>query len=246
MITLKPMRTTFIALAIGGTLVAQVRGGTALDALRALPQAQMKNLALIEGRDGVPDPEAWHVLVQDPKAENGYREFVVSGSDVAGPRTVSQFAETLKPEDIIGIDAVKVDSDQLTRLALLFATANNFTIGRVNYELKKGEGQTGAVWKISCWDEKGTNLAEMTVTANKGEIVSHPGFKNAPGKNPPEKIAEKLPAKQPGTQVETVDPTVETVKVSTPARKREKPGPVAAVGRTLSKFFTGSKKKDDN
>src|SRR5688500_8454019 len=52
---------------------------TALGAIKALPRGEWKKIARIEARDGTPTPERWHIIVHDPKDENGLHEYVVAG-----------------------------------------------------------------------------------------------------------------------------------------------------------------------
>src|SRR5947209_885488 len=121
------MRPIILVLLIGGfsasALAAEM---TALDALKLLPKEQVKNLALIEARDGTPNPDRWYLLVQDPSEENGFREYVVEGRQVVADRTLSQFAEKLAPEDVIRAESVKIDSDRVVKLAQQFAKASKF------------------------------------------------------------------------------------------------------------------------
>ena len=111
--------------------------GTALDALKLIPKDAAKRLARIEAHDGSPVPERWHLLVHDPAEERGVREYVVAGGKLAASRTLSQFAEALKPADVFGAGAVKIDSAQVARLAAAFAEANGAKAASLNYELAR-------------------------------------------------------------------------------------------------------------
>jgi hypothetical protein len=227
------MRTTIFVFVIGAAFAPLARAGTAVDAIHLLPASQAKNLALIEGRDGAPDPERWYLLVLDPAAENGFRQFVVAGGELKGSSAISQFAENLKTQDVVGADAVKVDSDRLTLLARQFALANNATIGRINYELKKSDA--GAVWKLSFSDESGASTAELTVSAGKGDVLSHEGFAHVPARSDERKVAKAL-----ATEEKKSDDAQRNADGS---EKHKNPG--AAIGRSISKLFGGGK-KDEN
>src|SRR5277367_5157233 len=98
-----------------GTAVAD-SAGTALNAIKQLPKGEAKKIARIEAREGTPVPERWHILVNDPKDENGLHEYVVAGGEVVASRNISQFAESLKPADVVGGSSVRVDSDKLADL----------------------------------------------------------------------------------------------------------------------------------
>lgn len=181
------MRLSFAAILL---LAFAVQAGaqnatTALSALRLLPKNDSKRLARIEAREGKLTPERWYFVIHDPADENGLREFVVSGGEVVANRTLSQFAENVKAEEVIDVGGVKVDSDQVAQAAQLFAQANNQTIGSLSYRLnKEGDNQTLA-WTVTCLDRQGKRLGEVVVGADKGDVLSHPGFNVQP---PPERL----------------------------------------------------------
>lgn len=175
----------FLCVVLAGSAVslsAAAAGGnaSALAALRLLPKDKAAKLARIEARDGTPEPDRWYLLVQDPAAENGVHEFVVAGKEIIASRAISQFADSLKPEDVIGGAAVKIDSDRAAKIAREYAQANNATISRMNYELKKEGADAAPIWKVSCLDESGNQVGEITVTAGKGNVISHEGFAVTP------------------------------------------------------------------
>jgi len=153
---------------------------TALDAVKLLPKDRATHLAGIEARDGTPNPERWYLLVQDPADENGLHEFVVANNQIVASRALSQFAEKLQPADIIGSSVVNVDSDHMVLLARAYAAANNATISKLNFELKKDGPEATPVWRVSCLGENDLPVGELTVNAIKGHVISHEGFAQAP------------------------------------------------------------------
>jgi hypothetical protein len=156
-------------------LLSAARAETALDALKQIPAAQSARIARIEGRDGSPDPERWYIITQDPAADNGVREFVVSNGKLLASRSISQFAESLKPEAMLGDVPVVIDSDKAAKLAHDYADANGLTVATINYDLKIDATGTPA-WTISCLDDKGNKLGGLVVAAANGDVVSHDGF----------------------------------------------------------------------
>ena len=173
-----PMRTQILtALASLLTLPAasSCYGVTAFDALRALPQGAEKNLARIEAREGKPAPERWHILIHDSSSENGLREYVVAAGAVVAARQLSQFAQNLTPQDVIGVENVRVDSDKLAAAAAQYAVANNLTISTMNYALHK-DAASAPVWQVDCLNSRGEKIGALVVSAHAGKIVSHEGF----------------------------------------------------------------------
>ncbi|MEO6741538.1 MAG: hypothetical protein ABIP20_14925 [Chthoniobacteraceae bacterium] len=186
-------------------VTAIARGdGSAFDALRLIPKEVAKRLVRIEAREGTPSPERWYLLVYEPAEERGLREYVVADGRLVTSRTLSQFAETMKPEDIVGADAVKVDSTQIAKLAAAFAEANGAKAGMLNYELARDSMWNVPVWKVTVLDAVGDQLGILAVTATKGAVVSADGF-------------EKLP---PGIVIATPPPPAPPVQ---PPGKNQKP-----------------------
>lgn len=155
-------------------------GLTALGAVKLLPKGVAGQLALVEGYGGSPLPERWHLVAYDAKEEHGVHEYVVAGGELVASRALSQFAEELKPDDVIGAAAIKVDCDKVVKLAQQFATANKQTVASFNYELRKeGEG-AAPLWHVTCVNDKGDLVGTLVVTATKGAVVTHEGFTTEP------------------------------------------------------------------
>ena len=170
------MKTTLLTLTASALcasgLLAATEPTTAMEAIKLLPKNEAKKIARIEAREGTPAPERWYVIAFDEKSESGVREYAVAGGEIVATRAVSQFAEALKPADVIGGDAVRIDSDRAARLAQQYALANNATVATLNYELKRdGEG-AAPLWTVTCLDEAGKELGRVVVTAGKGNVVS--------------------------------------------------------------------------
>jgi len=179
------------------TILALLPGAyaeTALDAIKELPKEQAARVARIEARGGTPDPDRWYILTQDPAAENGVHEFVVSNGEIVASRAVSQFAESLKEDDILGAAPLKVDSDKVAQLAHDYAEANGAVVTSMNYELKKDGADAAPAWTVSCLDDKGNKVGTVVVTAGKGNVVSHEGFTIEPE---PEAAPGAAPRKKP-------------------------------------------------
>jgi hypothetical protein len=208
--------------------------GSALDAIKKLPRGEARKIARIEAREGTPTPERWHILVHDPKDENGLHEYVVAGGEVVASRNVSQFAESLKPTDVIGTSLLKVDSDKVANLAQQYAAANNVTVATLNYALKKEGDDAAPLWDVTCLDESGKELGHIVVSAGKGNVVSHDGFTAEPGAGA-----------GIDTQSSTDDDSRRHSSNRSAARNNkatpqpEKKDVFSKIGNSLSKFFTG-------
>jgi hypothetical protein len=212
---------------------------TALSALKLLPKGQAKNLAMIEAHEGTPAPERWHVLVHDKQSETGVREYVIAGGEIVISRNVSQFAQSLTSDDVIGVEGLKCDSDRVAQIAQDYAMVNNIRPASINYKLKKEGADAAPLWRVTCLDEFGNELGNLVLTAAKGNVVSHDGFQGAP-------VGEKkdLFAPQSISPVAGSDSVMEESdqKSKRPARHRtakEPPNFFRRVGGKFQKFFTG-------
>jgi len=208
-----------------------------LNAIKQLPHGEAKKIALIEARDGTPYPERWHILVNDPKDENGVHEYVIAGGEVVASRNVSQFAESLKPTDVFGNSGLKVDTDKLATLVQQYAEANNVTVATLNYALKKEGAEATPLWNVTCVDESGKEVGHIVVSAGKGNVISHEGFTAEPGTS-----TQPLET-QSGTSPDG-DPTharrATFVRRASPSpQPQEKKDVFNKIGNSLSKIFGG-------
>jgi hypothetical protein len=208
-------RAFFVALfALSHFAFAQ--GITALSALKLLPKDAAKRLARIEAREGAPWPERWYFLVHDPAQPLGLREFAVADAEVKASRTLSQFADELKPSDVIGADGVKIDSDTVASLAGRFSVANGARFGSLNYELGKYGAAGATAWRATVLNDKGDPLGVLIVDAGTGRVERHDGFDNNPIDASPE------PA-------ETPIPVARVIPKARPAATPAKPATAAAL-----------------
>lgn len=164
------MRGIFLLLAVAAIQAA--RAGSALEAVKQLPAGEAARLAHIEGRDGTPSPDRWYVIVHDPAAENGVREYAIEDGRIAATRSLSQFADRVTDGDILAAGSLKIDSDAALKIAQGYAEANQMKFEKVDYSLEQNSDAT--VWRLKCFDRG--QAAELTVSAETGAVLAHPGF----------------------------------------------------------------------
>jgi hypothetical protein len=220
-----PIHSLILLLLISSPLSAEsVPSSSALAALRKLPRPDAKRLARIEARDGTPVPERWHLIVQEPKSENGLREYVVAGGEIVASREVSQFAESVRSEDVIGSDSLKINSDQVGKIAEQYANANNQSVARMHYELKKEGAAATPLWTVTCIDTAGTEIGRLVISAGRGLVISHQGFHATP----PSAV---IPLPPPSTS--PVKPRIAPSSPLAKSSSRSTPIPVAIEVATL-------------
>jgi hypothetical protein len=185
------MRPTFPAIilimASAASLHAQ-NATTALSAIKLLPKADARRIVRIEAREGNPTPERWYILVHNPSDESGLHEYVVAGGELVASRALSQFAESLKPEEVIAHEGLRVDSDRAGKLAQQYALANNVVPATLNYQLRKDADDGTPVWNVTCVDAAGKAVGGVVVAANKGGVLSHTGFSLEPAPEKRQKL----------------------------------------------------------
>lgn len=239
------MRTTFFAMFLLATSAAPSAQNavTALSALRLIPRPDAKRLVRIEAREGKPAPERWYFLIHDPQAESGLREYVIAGGEIVAMRGLSQFAEAVAAPEVIGSDALKIDSDKLARVAEQYAEANGAKGVLLNYRFAH-EG-AGPAWTVTCVDATGKRLGEVVFDAAKGDVLAHGGFPKAPGPEKDtarvarseERPRERKPAEPTPRKIAT--PTIVRAEpVATPAEKR---GAVEKIGNSFQRMFGGGR-----
>ncbi len=212
---------------------------TALTALKLLPRGELKHVARIEARDGTPEPDRWHILVFDKDAENGVHEYVVAGGEIVASRSISQFAETLTPDDLLGGDAIKIDSDRAAKILQEYAAANSANVTALSFSLRRDGVGAVPLWRVSGLDDAGKELGAVVVSAGKGDVISHEGFPTEPTRVVAKKEAFKpqarsyvAPAAEPPVIVaERAEPP--------PEENRRRPNVIERTGNTLQRFIFG-------
>jgi hypothetical protein len=191
--------------------------GSALAALKLIPKDAAKRLARIEAREGTPVPERWYLIAYDPVVPRGVREFVVSGGRLVANRTLSQFADELKPADVVGAESVRVDSGEVARLVERFTAANGARMGSVNYDLTKQAA--AAEWRATVLDPNGDQIGMLVIAANSGAVLSHEGFEKEPA---PEAVASGPPPRRGGSPAGVGAPRAAQVRSApTPGPRRK-------------------------
>ncbi len=233
------MRTfpIFLSLLLAASTAVAANSGTALGALKLLPRGEAKNVARIEARDGTPAPERWHILVFDKTSENGLHEYVIAAGEIVASRSLSQFAESLTPDELLGSDALKFDSDRAAKLLQQYALANGATVTALNFSLKREGHAAAPLWRISAVDEAGKEVGSLVLTAGKGNVISHEGFPAEPAQVQAKKDAFRP---LPGVYVDhTTEPLPPPAPVAEDRNRRRGPNVVERVGGTLQHFFLG-------
>ncbi len=151
---------------------------TALGALALLPKDVATRVARIEGPEGRPFPDRWYVLAHEPAFPAGLREFVISEGKVVANRALSQFADRVSAEDVVGSTVVKLNSPEAAGIAAQFALHNGQLLGVIRYELLKID--SAPAWRLTCRGQDGSLLGSIVLNATSGSVLSFDGFAKSP------------------------------------------------------------------
>ena len=231
------MRLFFI-ISVGLIGTGFAAGSTALDAVKLLPREHRARVARIEARDGSPAPERWHVLVNDRAAENGLKEYVVAEGAIVAERRISQFAESLAPDQILG-DGVRFNSDRAAELVQRYAQANDIIVASIGYQLRRDGQAAVPLWRLTCYSALGREIGSLTITATKGAVISHQGFTVEPAPVVAEKPREtEKPREKPRPA-----PVAQVVREAPlqPFREAQPPPPPPKKPNVLQRLFGGKK-----
>ena len=189
---------------------------TAYRALRvaraALGAEALDRLAEMTGRDGVPQPYLWKIVLQTGTKTTGWKEI-----DVADGKIVAQHVLT-RPPDAVGVvklQALNVDSAGAFDAADAQSRKARVRFDAVNYALRANEaGQP--VWTMELVDQNGAGVGTMRVTASDGTLASLDGrLANIPGR-PGETPAVAANAVPPSTAATITTTTVNTTASTAP------------------------------
>jgi hypothetical protein len=229
---------------------------SALAATQALSKTQQQSIARLSARAGKPSPESWTIVIYDSKTPKGVREFAVSSGAIISSKTKSNLALKLVKSDVIGLDGLRIDSDQVAELTASYASVNRLVPAAFDYDLRKEGSDAAPLWTVVAYDGAGTRLGTIVVAANSGAIISHEGFSQTPEQpDLTSEVASIEPAKEKATEPEppsdsnssgkaaakTSNPKKEATSSSSSSEstERHRPGTFRRVGGHLQKFFTG-------
>jgi len=156
---------------------------TAYQALRTVgaerSQGFLKSVIEVKGRNGVPQPTVWTILINDPLARGGVREIEVSNGHITSERTPLKAYSGQGEGSALNFEKLNLDSEGA--FAVAEAEARNLKIGffGVDYVLRCDETGGAPLWIVQLLDDKQHSVGSVTVAADTGTVVSKT-FASAP------------------------------------------------------------------
>lgn len=129
----------------------------------------LNQIVEIDGRDGVPQPFVWKVVV---KGRDGVQEVDVAGGKIAGQRTVDRSPAVGLPA--IRLQDLNLDSTGAFEAADTQARKVRLRFDSVQYTLRVGESGK-PVWTLDLMNRDGARIGGMRLAATDGATVSMDG-----------------------------------------------------------------------
>ncbi len=165
------MKATFLLLLLFAGSAAAESADTAYAALRVVGKQQGESLLSrvveVRGRFGAPEPSQWKIVVTEPGARGGLREFDVQRGRVIGERTPA----TREVGQPINLNQLNLDSDGVFTVANQEAQKVPLPFDRIDYVLRSGNRGGAPVWQLDLLDRRDGRAGGLDVSADTGAIL---------------------------------------------------------------------------
>ena len=170
-------KQSFLILGVLACLFSQLSAAeTSQSAVQVLKDSGrpdlLSGLAEIKAKDGVPQPEEWIVLCNDPSAHGGVRELTISNGHIVSERTpMGEFAgEGELPH--LTIAPTTLDSGAVFKIVDREAKAARIGFDSINYVLRVDAISGKPLWIVQIYKTSGaTPVGTMELSAETGEIL---------------------------------------------------------------------------
>jgi hypothetical protein len=172
---------------------------TAYQALRTVGalrgQEALKHVVEVEGRDGVPQPIVWRVVLDDPAARGGVRELDVAHGKIIAEHTPIRTYSGSAAGALIDFSKLNLDSSGAFTVAEKQAEKARVGFDNVDYTLRTGDGPDASpIWVVHMMDASHHSIGTLSMAADTGAIVST----QLSGPQPPEAdYSDVAPGPQP-------------------------------------------------
>lgn len=160
----------FVGLFLAVASVAQA-ADTAYSALRAIGkrdgQEVLNHVLELRGRDGMPSPQVWKIVIDDPRARGGIRELEVQKGKIVAESTPTSRG----PGNPMNFNQLNLDSEGAFTIANQEAQKANVPFDRVNFLLKAGTGGGAPVWELELFDGRNGRSGSLTIAADSGTVL---------------------------------------------------------------------------
>jgi hypothetical protein len=171
------LKTLLIFLFVGMLVIGRAPGATAYEALEVLKkergEAALKKLVEVQGKAGQPQPASWTVLMTDPAARGGIREFVIANGAIGSERTpVRGYTSGADAFTGINFGLLNVDSGEAFKVANKQAAEAKVGFHTLDYTLRTSDVDGSPVWVIQLFDYMGAPVGTLRVSAESGKVLT--------------------------------------------------------------------------
>ena len=165
------MKAVFLLGFVFLPLCALNAADTAYSALRVLGkrdgQDVLNHVVEVRGRDGMPQPGVWKVLIDDPRARGGVREVEVQRGKIVSERTPTSHGVG----SAMNFNQLNLDSEGAFTVANQEAQKTNVLFDHVDYLLRAGTGGGVPVWQLDLSDGKNGRVGSVEIAADSGTVL---------------------------------------------------------------------------
>ena len=158
-------------------------GDTAYQALRVLgrehPEVGLGRVIEVSGLKGAPQPAVWKIVLDDPSARGGVREFEVQNDRVTSEKTPVHAYSGSAESVVMDFKKLNLDSSGAFILANKEATAAHVGFDHVEYLLRCGDENPAPVWILKLVDDKNQKVGTLQIQADSGVVLRREGLKVA-------------------------------------------------------------------
>ena len=174
--------------------LAAEQAATAYTALRVVGkqkgQPVLNRVLELRGRNGMPQPEVWKIILAESDARAGVREIEVQRGKIISERTVSRGTHG----EAMDFSRLNLDSEGLFTIINRETEQQGLPFDRVDYVLRSGSG--GApVWTADLYDGARGKVAAIQIAADSGVILGQTKAGSAITAAPPPPNGTDYPTK---------------------------------------------------
>ena len=156
-------------------------GDTAYQALHVLtrerPNIGLTRVLKVEGLNGSPQPAVWKIVLDDPSARGGIREFEVSNDSVTSEKTPIQAYSGSAEGVVMDFKKLNIDSAAAFVIANNEATTAKVGFDQVNYLLHCNTSNTAPTWVLTLMNDQKKKVGTLEIEADSATVVRREGFR---------------------------------------------------------------------
>ena len=105
---------------------------------------------------------------------------MVANGEIVQEKPTFNVGELFKIPNPIAIERITIDSRSAFEIASQFAAANDQTLASVSYVLQQTGADSSPIWKLWCYDRRGSYFGYIEISATNGTLISTDGLPRAP------------------------------------------------------------------